>query len=126
MQIVSKPKKEYGTSLERVEYLTRRISKTVNREQANVGEAKLAGENHIQNMIEKFSTYEGMEIPKKLVNDLVRHIDTKKANIIESKLVAELYIQCIINEQGEDIPMPDMIVSDRDGKTVFEFIDGEK
>lgn len=118
-------KTQFGTTFDRVKYLARRISKTVNREQANIGEAKLAGDYHIEDMVKKFSTIDGMEIPEKLVSELVYHIHKRQQNMVESKHAAEIYIQSIIDENGKFIPMPDMIVSERDGKTVFEYIDQE-
>jgi len=140
----------YGTSLDRVKWLGHRMAATCERELANVGESKLACDYLIENLTEKIKRMKVDDLPKSEINKLIRSvpqetwdafldsvpvevlqslsrsIHTEKSRMAVIRMAAQSFTQCIIDSQGEDMPLPNLEVDERDGKTIFNFIIDEK
>ena len=136
----------FGTTLDRVKYLGHRMANTCERERANLGESKVACDALIEKMTHEFThlslkalssgaTRKFIDsIPEKALEDFVSAIPKEslkemfgtiidaKSKIAETKMAAESFSQCLIDSCGKDLPLPNIRVTERDGKTVFIFV----
>ena len=138
--------KLFGTSLDRVKWLGYRMFKTCERERTSVGESKVSCDYLIEELTDKFRNLKHDDLPKNVITKLMnsvpeeawnnfldavptevlqyifKSIHTERSKLAEIKMAAQSFTQCLIDRHGEDVPLPNIEVSERDGKTVFNFV----